>query len=95
MHDVDCSSLEGKRAISDVFEILEFVAVVGTTNTFVLQELDETGKPLPNIFQQDATGNLKAGRYMIRKLYSIYLPGLVFTVFQSLWKKERKFTEGL
>ena len=92
---VDCSSLNGNRAIADVFEILEVVAKVGDTNNFSLQEIDDAGKPLPNVFQRDTAGNLMAGMYNISELHLICLPGLVFIVFQSQGKKEQKFFEGV
>lgn len=64
---IDCSSLEGKRAIGDVFDILDNAVAVGSSNAFVLQGIDDSGAYLSTVYQRDASGTFKPGRYVIGK----------------------------
>ena len=67
---VDCSSLEGKRAISDVFDILDVIVAVGSSNRFVLQEVNDGGILLSTVYQRGAPVFFKPGLYMIGTLHS-------------------------
>jgi hypothetical protein len=89
---VDCSSLEGKRAISDVFDILDVIVAVGSSNRFVLQEVNDGGILLSTVYQRGAPGFFKPGLYMIGTLHSNSVFALVLIVVQSL-KMERRFSK--
>jgi hypothetical protein len=88
---VDCSSLEGKRAINDVFNILNIALMVGSSNRFLLQEIDDNGICLNTIYQRGAPGSFKPGLYMIGMLHSSCFFALVLIVFQSQRKMEQTF----
>jgi hypothetical protein len=74
--------------INDVFDILDNAVVVGSSNKFVLQEIDGGGLYLPTVYQRGALGTFKPGRYKIGTLHSNRYFFLVLIVSQSLWKME-------
>jgi hypothetical protein len=90
---VDCSSLEGKREIDDVFGILSAAVMVGSSNKFVLREIGDGGILLSTVYERGAPGTFKPGRYIIGKLHSICFLAMVLILSQSLRKMERKFSE--
>jgi len=92
---LDCSSLEGERLIDDVFGILDDVVVVGSSNAFVLQGIDDRGLFLPTTYQRGSPGTFNPGRYIIGKLNSICFLVLVLMIFQSLRKLEWRFSEEI
>jgi hypothetical protein len=85
--DLDSSSLEGHRTIADLFFIVESaVRVVGRTQGFVLRGVDDASI----IIQRNTTGNIEAGRYMIRKFHSVHLHVSLFIASQSLMRSMHK-----
>jgi len=44
--------------------------VVGSSNRFVLQEIDDGGIFLPTVYQRGAPGTFKPGKYIIGTLHS-------------------------
>jgi len=90
---LDCSSLDGNRAIGDVFDILDNAVAVGSSNAFVLCKIDDLGQFLPTIYQHSDPGTFNPGRYVIGKLDSICYSALVFIVSQFLRKMEWRFCE--
>lgn len=58
------SSLEGRRSIADLFELLDYV--IGTTaNDYKLQKVDDTLSTLTDPVERSSPGNIAAGNYLI------------------------------
>ncbi|KAM6490810.1 hypothetical protein JOM56_013773 [Amanita muscaria] len=59
------SSLEGRRSIADVFELLDYV-ISTTTSDYKLQKVDDTLSPLTDPpVERSSPGNIAAGNYLI------------------------------
>ena len=57
--------------MDDVFDILDNAVVAGSSNAFVLQEIDDRGIFLPIRYERGAPGTFKPGRYITGKPNSI------------------------
>ena len=90
---IDCSSLDGNRAMDDVFDMLEIAVMNGSSNSFVLQQIGDGGIFLPTVYERGTPGTFKPGWYIIGQLHSICFLALVLIVSQSLRKMERRFSE--
>ncbi|KAF5375896.1 hypothetical protein D9615_008226 [Tricholomella constricta] len=60
-----CSSLEGQREVNDVFAILDTAVVVGSSNNFVLREINDSGTFLDTVYARGAPRIFKPGKYII------------------------------